>query len=276
MKAGSSPGKDDKVPIRSEARPLPNPEPILGYAEREENGRQVEDRDAQRLLRRSSCTISRRPRAWCGPMRTCCLPDCTEVLANLQRHGIDVQELREDIDLDVEAYRVDEVGKLASRGWDRQDLLELKVTPRPEPRRVPAGTLLIKTAQPLGNLAVYLLEPRSEDGLAAWKFFDGLKAGSDFPVLRLPHPVPVATTAAEPLAEERKHDLPITFDMGRGVRGGGMASGFAAPIDVARRQVMAPGARRPAVQGRGRNRPVLALFRSRSAGQGVEEAADDR
>ena len=75
---------------------------------------------------------------------------------------------------------------------------------------MPAGTLMVKTAQPLGNLAVYLLEPRSEDGLAAWKLFDdGLKAGSDFPVLRLPQPAPMTTTAAEALAEERKHDLPI-------------------------------------------------------------------
>ncbi len=48
---------------------------------------------------------------------------------------------------------------------------------------VPAGTLVVRTAQPLGTLAVYLLEPRSEDGLAAWNFFDAdLKAGGDFPV----------------------------------------------------------------------------------------------
>ena len=83
-----------------------------------------------------------------------------------------MQELREDIELDLEVYRVEEVGKQTSRGWDRHDLAELRVTPRTESRRVPAGTLMVKTAQPLGNLAVYLLEPRSEDGLAAWRFFD--------------------------------------------------------------------------------------------------------
>ena len=69
---------------------------------------------------------------------------------------------------------------------------------------VPAGTLVVRTAQPLGTLAVYLLEPRSEDGLATWNFFDaGLKPGGDFPVLRLPKPVPISLTAAEPLARER-------------------------------------------------------------------------
>ena len=51
---------------------------------------------------------------------------------------------------------------------------------------MPAGTLMVRTAQPLGTLAVYLLEPRSEDGLATWNFFDAeLKQGGDFPVSRL-------------------------------------------------------------------------------------------
>ncbi|MGC8643865.1 MAG: DPP IV N-terminal domain-containing protein, partial [Isosphaeraceae bacterium] len=228
-KAGHAPAKDDKVAIRSEARPLARAELVLGYAQREEHGRPAQtdtpkDYLAQVFLDFAPTESVVRPYAYLLP------PTCARVLANLQRHGIDVQELREDIDLDVEAYRVDEVGKMASSGWDRQDLLELKVTPRRESRRVPAGTLLIKTAQPLGSLAVYLLEPRSEDGLAAWKFWDGLKAGSDFPVLRLPHPAPLLTTGAEPLAEERGHDVPITFNMDRGRRGRGMASGFAGPL----------------------------------------------
>ena len=36
----------------------------------------------------------------------------------------------------------------------------------------PAGTLVIRTAQPLANLAAYLLEPQSDDGLLTWNFFD--------------------------------------------------------------------------------------------------------
>ena len=41
VRAGQAPRGDDRVAIRSEARPLANPEPILGYVEREENGRRV-------------------------------------------------------------------------------------------------------------------------------------------------------------------------------------------------------------------------------------------
>ena len=90
---------------------------------------------------------------------------------------------------------------------------------------VPAGTLMVRTAQPLGTLAVYLLEPRSEDGLAAWNFFDAeLKAGGDFPVLRLIKSVPISLAAAEPLAEIVGPPRPITFDT-PGVGGGGRTRG---------------------------------------------------
>lgn len=81
---------------------------------------------------------------------------------------------------------------------------------------------MVRTNQPLGTLAVYLLEPRSEDGLAAWNCFDAdLKVGSDFPVLRLLQTVPITITAAEPLAENRGPERPITFDQAGALRGRG-------------------------------------------------------
>ena len=92
---------------------------------------------------------------------------------------------------------------------------------------ITAGTLLVRTAQPLGNLAVCLLEPGSEDGLATWNFFDeGMKEGGDFPVVRLPQSAPIFTGPAEPLAENRGPMRPITFDQG----GGGGAEAAAAAV----------------------------------------------
>ncbi len=53
----------------------------------------------------------------------------------------------------------------------------------------PAGSVYISTDQPLGNLVCYWLEPRSEDGLANWNFFDAWATpGARFPVLRVPGP----------------------------------------------------------------------------------------
>src|SRR5205814_7202780 len=68
------------------------------------------------------------------------------------------------------------------------DRFETVLATRKERRRVQfdAGTLVVPTAQRLGNLVVYLLEPESDDGLARWEFFDGaIQIGSPFPVYRV-------------------------------------------------------------------------------------------
>ncbi|HEY1953160.1 MAG TPA: M14 family zinc carboxypeptidase [Gemmatimonadaceae bacterium] len=51
---------------------------------------------------------------------------------------------------------------------------------------LPPGSFIISTAQPLGALAVYLLEPESDDGLTDWNFFDSdIRKGARFPVTRI-------------------------------------------------------------------------------------------
>jgi hypothetical protein len=36
----------------------------------------------------------------------------------------------------------------------------------------PAGTIIVRASQPLANLAAYLLEPQSNDGLLTWNYLD--------------------------------------------------------------------------------------------------------
>ena len=67
---------------------------------------------------------------------------------------------------------MDEVSR--ARSFQRHELLELEVTPRNENRRIEAGTILIRTAQALGSLAVHLLEPQSADGLARYARLEAL------------------------------------------------------------------------------------------------------
>jgi hypothetical protein len=63
---------------------------------------------------------------------------------------------------------------------------EIEVLREDGARTFPAGTVLVRTAQPLGALAAYLLEPEAEDGLVAWNVFDGqLVPGALFPVARV-------------------------------------------------------------------------------------------
>jgi hypothetical protein len=61
---------------------------------------------------------------------------------------------------------------------------------------VDAGWYLVRTDQPLGTLAAYLLEPASEDGVVTWNLLDReLQSRSAYPVLRLRSPAPMSTVA---------------------------------------------------------------------------------
>jgi hypothetical protein len=65
-----------------------------------------------------------------------------------------------------------------------------------KPVTLAAGTYVVRVAQPLGVLAMYLLEPESDDGLVAWDV-GGRSSGSagTAPVIRLATAPPVAMTA---------------------------------------------------------------------------------
>jgi dipeptidyl aminopeptidase/acylaminoacyl peptidase len=134
-----------------------------------------------------------------------------KLVENLQRHGIEVEELREDIELEIEACRIDQIARGPT--YQKHALVALQATPRKETRRFEAGTILVKTAQPLGNLAAYLLEPQSADGLATWNFLDrDLREGQDFPVVRLLTAVPLNSGRARPLSKDRTLNKPITIE----------------------------------------------------------------
>jgi hypothetical protein len=48
------------------------------------------------------------------------------------------------------------------------------------------GTYLVRTSQPLGLLAAYLLEPESDDGFVAWNFLDShLNPQTILPIYKL-------------------------------------------------------------------------------------------
>ncbi len=53
-------------------------------------------------------------------------------------------------------------------------------------RELPAGAAVVWTGQPRGLLAMYLLEPESDDGVVTWNFVDHLLARDrEFAVLRI-------------------------------------------------------------------------------------------
>jgi dipeptidyl aminopeptidase/acylaminoacyl peptidase len=209
----------EKVVLRSKAAPVGRPHALLGFEEEIKDGKRaptgkLKEYEVQYIGGAEPTLSVTRPYAYLIPAKS------AAVVENLQRHGIVVEELREDVELDVEAYRIDKVTR--ERQFQKHQPETLEATARKESQRVEAGTFMVRTAQPLGSLAAYLLEPQSEDGLATWNFFDdGVKEGKDFPVLRLPAAAPMTFGRVRPLAENRTLNKPITFEMLYGTEGGG-------------------------------------------------------
>jgi len=136
-----------------------------------------------------------------------------QALANLQRHGVRVEQLREDIELDVEASRIGKV-TFASEAVDGHRLASVEAESEPRRRRFSAGTLVIRTDQPLKQLTSTLLEPDSDDGLAAWNLFDEqLKVGGEFPVYHVSAGQPMLTGPVRPLAKGRPRGRRVTYEM---------------------------------------------------------------
>jgi dipeptidyl aminopeptidase/acylaminoacyl peptidase len=138
------------------------------------------------------------------------LKNCVE---NLQRHGIRIEQLREDIELDVEASRIGKVTQ-AEATFEGHRLATLEVEREPRRRPFAAGTIVVRTAQPLSRLAALLLEPESEDGFAAWNFYgEHLKTGGEYPVYRLAAGQAVLSGPWRPLDEDRVRGRRVTFEM---------------------------------------------------------------
>ena len=107
------------------------------------------------------------------------------IVDKLLQHGIKVEELTADANLDADIFTIDSVTK-ATRPF--QGHLEAKITGKYSNAKTsfPAGTIIVRTGQPLGRLVFYLLEPESEDGLTTWNFFDAsLETGKTHPVHKL-------------------------------------------------------------------------------------------
>jgi dipeptidyl aminopeptidase/acylaminoacyl peptidase len=138
-------------------------------------------------------------------------PACRNVVDRLPRHGIELEQLREDIELDVETYRVTKWDR-AKRVYQGRQLTTVDVESHRSSRMFRAGAFLVRTTQRLGVLASYLLEPQAEDGLCAWGLIEqDFGAINEYPIARVPTAAPLMSGPA-PLPEARKSNLPITFD----------------------------------------------------------------
>jgi dipeptidyl aminopeptidase/acylaminoacyl peptidase len=207
--------KDDKPPekvgIRGKAVALGDKWTVLGFEEEEKDGKRVvtdkpKDYSLQFIGKVEPALTVAPPYAYLFP------PTYTQAVEVLQRHGLIVEELREDIDLNVTVYRIEKVSR-AEKEYQKHKTVSVDVSGRQRERRIPAGTILVRTDRKLGTLTTLLLEPQSEDGLTTWNYFDDLLAeGNDFPVLRVNESVAITSGPVRPVADERKMNKPFNAD----------------------------------------------------------------
>ncbi len=98
------------------------------------------------------------------------VPD-SSIAAKLRQHGILVERLVAPAKLKVEAFTVTEISA-AERLNQGHYTNQAKGESSEVEKEFAAGTYFVSTAQPLANVAAYLLEPESDDGMLVWNFFD--------------------------------------------------------------------------------------------------------
>ena len=201
IQRGLHPSANDAFAVEYDLKPLDKKITILGYEmkiEEREGGR-------PRITRTDNVKAYTVPYfVDFVPKRTVSFP-CgylipaadTEVTAKLLQHGILVERLTEPAKLEVESFRITEI-KGEERLYQGHRMNTTKGEYSKEEKEFPEGTLFISTAQPLGSLAAYLLEPESDDGLLVWNFFDRHivpqwgRAPLSYPVYKLLKPANLA------------------------------------------------------------------------------------
>jgi hypothetical protein len=102
----------------------------------------------------------------------------------LREHGIQVETLGAASRRPVEWFVITQV-RHADQVFQGHRTTSLEGTFERRDVDLPAGSLLVRTNQPLGRLVFHLLEPESDDGLTTWNSLDeALRAGGSHPVLK--------------------------------------------------------------------------------------------
>lgn len=136
----------------------------------------------------------------------------TNAVRLLQRHGVAVGELVEEVRVSAEAHEIISA-KRAETAYQQRQMAALETELIAETLDLRPGTFIIPTSQPLGKLAALLLEPGGEDGLGTWGLLGGeLKPGGDFPAKRIPAETSLLTLDLPEPPEKATARKPIEFD----------------------------------------------------------------
>jgi len=206
IRRGMKPGPGDLFGVEYDVRPIKDKITVHGYVMetvRTESGRmRARKTDAKRSYTMPFYADFFARRSVRIPFGYLIAKPVPDTAAKLMQHGITVEKLVRPAELKVEAFRVTEL-KGQERPYQGHRLNSVKGEYFEEERTFPAGTLFVSTAQPLANVAAYLLEPESDDGLLVWNYFDRYLSpqwggGQQvYPVYKLKEPVSLVKDVME-------------------------------------------------------------------------------
>lgn len=106
----------------------------------------------------------------------------------LLKHGVVVERLVETTTVPVQSFTTIKAN-VASGPFQGHRLVQLDGTYTESAKELPAGTLIVRTSQPLGILAFNLLDPESDDGVIAWGHLgEKFEVGGGLPIWRMAKP----------------------------------------------------------------------------------------
>ncbi len=142
-----------------------------------------------------------RPKAYWIP------PAWTEVIARLERHGIQFERIKEPREVKVGMYRLEEA-KFETEAFEGRVRLQTKPVLEKRTEKFAPGAVRVPTDQALGDLAVILLEPTSPDSFLQWGFFNEVLQRTEYIEPYVIEPMAERMMAADPaLAEEFREKL---------------------------------------------------------------------
>jgi hypothetical protein len=199
---GLAPKPSDTFGLTFDLRALPNPITVLGFEMEVIPREGSQFPQMKRTDKKKAYTIPYY--ADYVPNRTVPLPAgylipsaSAEAVEKLLLHGLVVERLVAPAKLEVQSFRIKEI-KAAANLYQGHRTNTVTGEYATETREFAAGTIFVSLAQPLANVAAYLLEPESDDGLIVWNFFDRELVGqfgrgpASFPIYKLMKPAPLA------------------------------------------------------------------------------------
>jgi hypothetical protein len=185
---------DTRIPIRSEMTSAPEPAAVVaeivertGDSTRTQPGVPKGRRRSGRFVTVKMPVFERfKPTLFATvPARYVIPQSDTQVVRVLRLHGIQLTRSTAADEMgDVYSFAIDSA-VASQRPFQGHREMRLAGRWRKTTKAIEAGSFVVDTSQPLGLLAVYLLEPQSDDGLVTWNYLDSeLKPGGLYPVVR--------------------------------------------------------------------------------------------